>query len=134
MNTPDASVTGAASRNAAESITPTRVKPKPFPSAPSSTITSASSSPPPTSRASFPSPGVKSYVGPKVKEGNCCDRDADLQAGAEISVRRVSECRVCGHTFILCHPHACHNCRLLMLRRLRKVDELRISPMSSGRE
>ncbi|KAJ9097202.1 Sorting nexin-41 [Naganishia friedmannii] len=55
-------------------------------SKPSSVISAASGSPPPTFRASFPSPGVKSYTGPKVKEGNCCERDAELQAGVEISI------------------------------------------------
>lgn len=53
---------------------------------PGSVVSAASGSPPPTFRASFPSPGTKSYVGPKVKEGNCCERDAELQAGVEISV------------------------------------------------
>lgn len=51
-----------------------------------SVISAASGSPPPTFRATFPNPGSKSYVGPKVKEGNCCDRDAELQAGVDISV------------------------------------------------
>lgn len=51
-----------------------------------SVVSAASGSPPPTFRATFPSPGTKSYVGPKVKEGNCCERDAELQAGVEISV------------------------------------------------
>lgn len=54
-----------------------------------SVVSAASGSPPPTYRAGFPEPGVKSYVGPKVKEGNCCERDAELQAGVEISVCRV---------------------------------------------
>jgi sorting nexin-4 len=61
----------------------------------SSVISAASGSPPPAFRATFPSPGSKSYVGPKVKEGNCCDRDAELQAGVEISVSfPVSRCAV----------------------------------------
>jgi hypothetical protein len=51
-----------------------------------SVVSAASGSPPPTYRAGFPEAGVKSYVGPKVKEGNCCERDAELQAGVEISV------------------------------------------------
>ncbi|GHJ86640.1 hypothetical protein NliqN6_3042 [Naganishia liquefaciens] len=55
-------------------------------SQPGSVVSAASGSPPPTFRAGFPEPGAKSYVGPRVKEGNCCERDAELQAGVEISI------------------------------------------------
>ena len=52
---------------------------------------SASSPPPPTYRPSFPNAGagIKSYVGPRVKEEACCAMDEELQVrGGGIEVSR----------------------------------------------
>ncbi|WOO79029.1 Sorting nexin-41 [Vanrija pseudolonga] len=52
----------------------------------------ASSSPPPTQRASFPDPakepkrGSSRLSGPKPKEDFCCDRDRQISGGDEISI------------------------------------------------
>lgn len=67
------------------------VNPYPTQTTPSNTnsvISAASGSPPPTFRPSFPNPGMgmKSYIGPKVKEEACCAIDEELQNGTEISV------------------------------------------------
>lgn len=64
------------------------------PRAPSSTFSAASGSPPPTHRASFPDPSKEPrgaalgdrLVGPKAKEGFCCDRDREIHKGEEISI------------------------------------------------
>lgn len=64
------------------------------PTPPRSVLSAASGSPPPTHRASFPDPskapkGAKlgdRLVGPKAKEGFCCDKDRDISKGEEISI------------------------------------------------
>lgn len=55
----------------------------------------ASSPPPPTYRPSFPNAGagIKSYVGPRVKEEACCAMDEELQVrggGIEVSSKDLS--------------------------------------------
>lgn len=74
----------------------------------------ASSPPPPTYRPSFPNAGagIKSYVGPRVKEEACCAMDEELQVrggGIEVSreplsrsgmlgkVREADSIVICGH-------------------------------------
>lgn len=80
------------------------------------------SPPPPTYRPSFPNPGagIKSYVGPKVKEEACCGMDEELQNGAEIQVS--TGCfhedtwgyRACGdHTADELRFRSCFACRML---------------------
>ncbi len=65
--------------------------PKP-PSKPSSTISAASGSPPPTHRASFPDPakepkrGSSRLSGPIAKVDFCCERDKEIHRGEEISI------------------------------------------------
>ncbi|GFZ43511.1 Sorting nexin-41 [Saitozyma sp. JCM 24511] len=62
------------------------------PRKPSSLISAASGSPPPTHRASFPDPskepkrGSSRLVGPQAKEGFCCERDRQIHHGDEISI------------------------------------------------
>ena len=57
-----------------------------------SLVSAASSSPPPTHRASFPDPskepkrGSSKLGGPAAKEGFCCDRDRDIAKGEEVSI------------------------------------------------
>ena len=68
--------------------------PRIVPTPPRSGFSAASGSPPPTHRASFPDPasepkGTKlgdRLVGPKVKEGPCCDKDRDISKGEEIHI------------------------------------------------
>lgn len=63
-----------------------------FPRKPSSMISAASGSPPPTHRASFPDPakepkkGSSKLAGPPAKAGFCCDRDREISQGDEISI------------------------------------------------
>lgn len=63
-----------------------------FPRPPSSMISAASGSPPPTHRASFPDAskeprkGSSRLSGPLPKQGTCCDRDRDISKGEEISI------------------------------------------------
>lgn len=67
----------------------------PTPTPPRSVLSAASGSPPPTHRASFPDPSkppkgeVKlgdRLVGPRAKEGFCCERDREISKGEEISI------------------------------------------------
>jgi hypothetical protein len=68
--------------------------PRIVPTPPRSGFSAASGSPPPTHRASFPDPasepkGTKlgdRLVGPKVKDGPCCDKDRDIAKGEEIHI------------------------------------------------
>jgi hypothetical protein len=68
--------------------------PRIVPTPPRSGFSAASGSPPPTHRASFPDPasepkGTKlgdRLVGPKAKEGFCCDKDRDISKGEEIHI------------------------------------------------
>lgn len=68
--------------------------PRMVPTPPRSGFSAASGSPPPTHRASFPDPasepkGAKlgdRLVGPKAKEGPCCDKDRDIAKGEEIHI------------------------------------------------
>jgi hypothetical protein len=68
--------------------------PRIVPTPPRSGFSAASGSPPPTHRASFPDPasepkGAKlgdRLVGPKAKEGPCCDKDRDIAKGEEIHI------------------------------------------------
>ncbi|OCF42297.1 sorting nexin-41 [Kwoniella heveanensis CBS 569] len=58
---------------------------------PSSLISAASGSPPPTHRASFPDPSKQpksglTIGGPKAKEGYCCERDKEISLGEEIHI------------------------------------------------
>ena len=57
-----------------------------------SLVSAASSSPPPTHRASFPDPskepkrGSSRLGGPPTKEGFCCDRDRAIAKGEDVSI------------------------------------------------
>ncbi|WVQ97451.1 hypothetical protein IAU59_004564 [Kwoniella sp. CBS 9459] len=58
---------------------------------PSSLISAASGSPPPTHRASFPDPSKQpksglTIGGPKAKDGYCCERDKEISLGGEIHI------------------------------------------------
>lgn len=59
---------------------------------PSSLISAASGSPPPTHRASFPDPskepkkGSSRLSGPSAKQGFCCERDKEISKGEEIHI------------------------------------------------
>ncbi|OCF73806.1 sorting nexin-41 [Kwoniella mangroviensis CBS 8886] len=61
---------------------------------PSSLISAASGSPPPTHRASFPDPsklprnssGNLTINGPKVKTGYCCEKDKEIVLGEEVHI------------------------------------------------
>ena len=63
-----------------------------FPRKPSSLISAASGSPPPTHRASFPDPskepkkGSSKLAGPPTKTDFCCERDREIARGEEISI------------------------------------------------
>ena len=62
------------------------------PRKPSSLISAASGSPPPTHRASFPDPakdpkrGSGRLSGPPAKQDFCCDRDREIHRGEEITI------------------------------------------------
>lgn len=66
----------------------------PTPTPPRSVLSAASGSPPPTHRASFPDPSKEPkgeklgdrLVGPRVKQGFCCDKDREITHGEEISI------------------------------------------------
>ncbi|OWT41151.1 sorting nexin-41 [Cryptococcus neoformans Bt1] len=65
--------------------------PPPVPRKPSSLISAASGSPPPTHRASFPDPSRHPKMGatvpgPKPKIGYCCDIDKDISAGEQVHI------------------------------------------------
>lgn len=59
---------------------------------PSSQISAASGSPPPTHRASFPDPakepkrGSSRLSGPTAKQGFCCERDREISKGEDIHI------------------------------------------------
>ncbi|WVQ85608.1 sorting nexin-41 [Cryptococcus sp. DSM 104549] len=70
---------------------PDPATPPVHPRKPSSLISAASGSPPPTHRASFPDPSKHPKTGvtiggPKAKEGYCCERDKEITLGEQVHI------------------------------------------------